>query len=161
MLMEPFFSVDEIDDFSVLEVHLGAGSTLLTQGRERDTWRELVPTGGSSRFDASGFEGNWPSVARWFVHGDPVDVVIGCLPDGATIIGEGPDWLEYFHPGDQDLLVVRRDAEPEEVTRRIRSVARRARARMKTCLECGSLGYVHAEDGLCRECHRIALGIVY
>lgn len=161
MLIGPFFSVDEIHDFSVLGVHLGAGSTLLKQGRERGTWRELVPTGASSRFDGSGSEGNWPSVARWFVHGDPVDVVIGCLPDGATIIGEGPDWLEYFHPGDQDLLVVRRDAEPEEVTRRIRSVARRARARMKPCLECGSLGYVHAEDGLCRECHRNALGILY
>lgn len=161
MLIGPFFSVDEIHDFSVLEVHLGADSTLLTQERERESWRELVPTGVSSRLEGSGSEGSWPSAVRWFVHGDPVDVVIGCLPDGVTIIGEGPDWLEYFHPGDMDLLVVRRDAEPEEVTRRIRSEARRARARMKTCLECGVLGYVHAEDGLCRECHRIALGIVY
>lgn len=161
MLIGPLFSVHEIHDFSVLEAHLGADSTLLTQGTERDTLRELVPTGASSPVGGSGAERNWPSIARWFVHGDPVDAVIGCLPDGATIIGEGPDWLEYFHPGDQDLFVVRRDAEPEEVTRRIRSVARRARARMKTCLECGTLGYVHAEDGLCRECHRISLGIVY
>lgn len=161
MLLGPSFSVDVIRDFSVLEVHLGGDSALLAQESERENWRELVPTGASSRLDGLASEGSWPFTVRWFVRGDPVDVVVGCIPNGGTIIGEGPDWLEYFHPGDQDLLVVRRDAEPAEVTRRIRSVARRSRARMKICGECGVLGYVHAEDGLCRECHRIALDILY
>lgn len=159
------FEVRDIEDLEELEGRLGARAAPLLAW-EPHAWRAFVPV--------RDYPGWWVGV-DWFVHGDPVDVILGIAPPvpwlspdlypralefaGATILAEGSDGVERFDLDSDDLVVIPAGADVAALSRRIRRVARRVQAHIGTCLSCGQRR--HLDEQFCDSCWAIKNNILY
>lgn len=160
----PNFEVRDIEDLEELEGRLGARAALLAW--EPHAWRAFIP---------SDYPGWWAGV-DWFVHGDPVDVILGIVPTepgpvadweprlrelaGATVLAEGFGEVEHFDPARDALVIIHAGADSSALSQQIRRVSQNVRARIGTCLSCGQRRHL-GEERLCNPCWAIKNNILY